>query len=249
MRIWITVLFLLIVSLGAGAYAWSTGVNWFTSPGPLSEDTTFSIPQGASMSSVVDDLEEQGVISSSFWFEVFTRVRGEATSLQAGEFLIPAHASPEDILLTLTNGQSVTYEVTLPEGWSVWQIQERLKDTSMLEDEISLSVMEGTLLPETYFFERGTTRNQMILRMQQAMQDTLDELWPQRAENLPYDTPEQAMILASIVERETGVVQERDLVAPVMVNRLNIGMALQMDSTIEYGLTMGQGTLGRGLRR
>ena len=250
MRALITFFFIAILSVGASMFAWSQGINWFTQPGPLTQDEVFLVERGATLSGVAEKLEADGLITSAFWFTLFARVRDEATSLKAGEFLVPAAASPEEVLRILTEGDNqLVVDITMPEGWTSWQFIQRLEAAERFAGTVAELPPEGSLLPETYRFNPNTPRSDVIARLQASMSETLAQLWATRAADLPFSTPQEAVILASIIERETGVASERGLVASVMVNRLNIGMPLQMDSTIEYGLTLGQGTLGRGLRR
>ncbi len=143
----------------------------------------------------------------------------------------------------------VQRRVTVAEGRTSWEIVELLKATAELEGEIGAVPSEGVLAPNTYFFQKGETRQDILDRMAQAQQTALDELWEGRAEDLPISTPEEALVLASIVEKETGLADERPEVAAVFINRLRRGMRLQSDPTIIYGITEGKGPLGRGIRR
>jgi len=165
--------------------------------------------------------------------------------LRAGEYQIPAHASMRDVMGILVQGKALLYKVTIPEGLTSQQIVERLKADAVLTGDISEVPQEGTLLPETYSFPRGTTRQQIVDQMRRHQEQVLDELWDQRAPNLPFTSREEAMTMASIVEKETGRPEERRLVASVFVNRLRKGMRLQSDPTIIYGITGGNGSLER----
>jgi UPF0755 protein len=149
----------------------------------------------------------------------------------------------------LTAGADVRFRVTLAEGVTSWQVVEELGQADFLTGEIAALPPEGSLAPDSYEVERGTDRGQLIAEMQARQRRIIDELWPARAAGLPFDTLEEALILASIVEKETGIAEERPLVASVFVNRLRTGMRLQTDPTVIYGITQGRGVLGRGLRQ
>ncbi len=152
------------------------------------------------------------------------------------------------IMQVLTEGQAVLHSVTIPEGLSNIQIFNLLSYSPLLEGDITRTPSEGSLLPETYYFPRGSSRDALIMQMEKAMRQTLDQLWEKRAPNLPLKSQEEAVVLASIVEKETGIAAERSLVASVFINRLNKNMRLQSDPTIIYGLKKGE-VLGRPIRK
>lgn len=216
---------------------------------PLSEDTTVLIEKGSSTLRIATLLEEQGVVSSALVFRVATYAMQAHHRLQAGEYVFPAHVSMKSVIEMLVSGDVVQHMLTVPEGLMSFQILELLKNEPLLTGELPEMVAEGSLLPESYRFSRGDTRADVLLRMQKAMDATLAELWAARDSSVPLASPEEAVILASIVEKETGIAAERKRVAAVFVNRLRIGMALQTDPTVIYALTQGKKELGRPLLR
>lgn len=217
-------------------------------PGPLEEPAVLWIERGNGVQTIATKLEEMGAIEDDRLFRLAGRIDALAPDLKAGEFEIPAGASVKDIITLLKEGDAVLRFVTVPEGRTSRQVIAIINAADMLEGELVDPPAEGSLLPETYSYQRGDDRSSIIDRMQTAHDEVLAELWPGRAEGLPFDTPEEAVILASIVEKETGVAEERPRVAAVFVNRLRKGMRLQSDPTIIYGLTGGE-PLGRGIRQ
>jgi len=236
-----------LIVAGTTALIW--GTNQFESAGPLASRTTVEIPPGAGLSTVAGKLEKAGVIENRLLFSAGARLTGRAGALKAGEYAFPAGVSPEVALERVVAGRTVTYAVTIPEGRTSAQVVARLREAEALTGKIREIPADGSLLPETYEYSRGHTRARMINRMQAAMDRLLDELWPQRDPNLPVDTRREAVTLASIVEKETGVPDERAVVAGVFVNRLRQGMRLQSDPTVRYALTGGEKTLDRPLTR
>lgn len=219
-----------------------------TRPGPHAADTVVLVPKGASVTRTAGLLAEHGVLSRPRLLVAYARVSGAAGGIRAGEFVIPAGASPLETLAVLRDGPFVQRRVTVAEGMTSAQVVALLRTTDGLDGTIETMPEEGGLLPETYYFVFGDTRADMLARMRAARDDTLYTLWDARAADLPFDTPEDAVILASIVEKETAVPAERPLVAGVFVNRLRRGMRLQSDPTVIYGLTGGE-PLGRRIRR
>lgn len=240
---------LIILGLVIGAGLIYYGISQFNNDGPIAEETIFAVPQGAGVSTIARKLQDEGLISNSYIFRFGTVAMDKDTELKAGEFRIAANSSMRDILIELTEGRAIQYNVTIPEGFTSWQIVERLKAAELLTGEIDEIPVEGSLLPNTYNFERGATRQSVVEQMKVAHDEALAEIWENRDEGLPIETPEELVILASIVEKETGLAAERPEVAGVFINRLNKGMRLQSDPTIIYGITNGEGTLGRGLKR
>ena len=235
------------IFLVAGAIGY---VAWqYYSDGPASEETVFRVESGSSLAAAAERLKDQGLISDAFIFRtISTQVEG-GSPIKAGDFRIPAGASMKDIYRELTTGNPIRYAVTIPEGWTVWQVVDRLNDNTDLTGEISSLPAEGSIMPGSYDYVPGATRQSVLEAMQAAMTEAVEQVWAERQPDLPIDTPEELVVLASIVEKETGVASERPQVAAVFVNRLNEGMRLQSDPTIIYGITKGQSTLGRGLRR
>ncbi|MGY9105328.1 MAG: endolytic transglycosylase MltG, partial [Alphaproteobacteria bacterium] len=196
---------------------------------------------------IANQLENSGVLKDATLFRLGVMRREAATDLKAGEYRIPANASMARLLEMLRNHEAIQHRITVAEGLTTSMALAIVQADAILNGEIEEIPPEGSLLPETYLFERGTTRQQIIDRMRRAQEDLLAELWPSRNPDLPFDTLEDAIILASIVEKETGLADERPRIASVFVNRLRIGMRLESDPTIIYGLTGGE-PLGRGLR-
>jgi len=242
------VLFLLAV-LVAGAAGW-WGWNRFQAPGPTTAETVVVIPKGAGLSRIASLLQDAGIITEDWLFKVGVKVMGQDQALKAGEYAVPAGSSMRQVMELLVSGLTVVHKVTVAEGLSTWEIVQVLNAAPDLAGPpIEAIPAEGTLLPETYFFERGDTRQDILDRMAAGHRDAVARLWPARASGLPIEDEAEWIILASIVEKETGLASERPLVASVFVNRLKKGMRLQSDPTVIYGITLGQGPLGRGLTR
>ncbi len=239
------VMILLLSAGGSGAWMYSV----FTQPASSVKKTTVIIPKGAGITRITRILGEHGLISNALVFRLGAAVRGATTSLQAGEFLIPANVSSDGVIKILRSGKTVVRRLTIAEGLTTADILSRLEQTDGLTGRIVSTPGEGRLLPETYHFSYGDSREELITRMRNTMEATLKELWITRKAGLPYKTPAEALVMASIVERETGLVAERAKVAGVFVNRLNLGMKLQSDPTVIYGLGGTGGSLGRRLTR
>jgi UPF0755 protein len=222
---------LLVGAVLAFGSSWWGGAN-------LGKDTSFIVPAGSSLTSVAKKLEKEGIIDSAKGFLLRAKIVGRGKPVKAGEFLLPAGASPATILDILQNGESQRRFVTIPEGMPSIMVYERLMAEPLLKGEIPVPD-EGSVLPDTYDFERGETRVAVLARMQRAMDATVAELWPRRAAGIAVSTPQQAVTLASIVEKETGVARERRMVAGLYSNRLRTGMLLQADPTIIYPITLG----------
>lgn len=246
--VWTTAAAAAIVLLAAGS-AVLYGIERFEQAGPLSEDRVVYIRPGSGLGDIVAELESAGVIEEPLIFRLGTRVMGASRRLQAGEYLFPAGVSMRESVALLVSGKTIVHRLTLPEGITSAEAAELVAITEPLLGEIETIPAEGSLLPETYHFVRGDTRSDLVARMQAARDELLTELWPARNENLPFATQREAVILASVVEKETAVADERPLVASVFVNRLRKGMRLQSDPTVVYGLTQGKGPLGRVLSR
>jgi len=236
------------VALGLALLAAGVGFTWgwWASSG-VEKDTAFVVPSGSSLTSVARKLEDEKLIASADSFLLRAKALGSGDPIKAGEFLLPAGASPATILDTLQHGEAIRRFVTVPEGLPSVMVWERLMAEPMLTGTIRVPE-EGSVLPESYDFERGETRAAVLARMQKAMADTLAELWPRRAPGIVVDTPQEAVILASIVEKETGVARERRMVAGLYSNRVREGMLLQADPTIIYPITKGK-PLGRRIRQ
>ncbi len=231
----------------AGVLMW--GERKFTGPGPLTQPTTVIIERGTSQRGVAERLAEYGVIGAPLVFVIGVRFFGGGKSLRAGEYAFATGVSGREVLDKLTRGEVVARRLTVPEGLTTAQVVALLTETEGLIGEIEGTPPEDALLPETFHFSYGDSRSDVLRRMESAMGSVLDELWAGRASDLPFDRPAEALILASIVEKETGVATERARVAGVFINRLKRGMPLQSDPTVVYALTAGAGPLGRPLSR
>lgn len=223
-----------LIAIAALVWIWSS----YLGPGPAAaegEATTVILPSGSSVDAIGAALHEAGVIRSPDMFRAAVTLTGSDRSLRAGEYRIESRASLRAVVRKLTSGQVVRHFVTLPEGRSSAQAVDILNANPILVGEVEVPP-EGSLWPETYEVTRGETRASVVARMQRARDEALAELWATRAPGLPIRTPEEAVILASIVEKETGQAGERPKVAAVFVNRMRIGMMLQSDPTTIYGL-------------
>ncbi len=220
----------------------------FRAAGPLTEATNFEVARGESFASVTARLEEEGVISDPRIFRVAARYTDMDGGIRFGEYSIPAGASMQDVLGLLNRGGNVFRQFVFAEGRTSWEVVQALMAEDELTGEIAGIPPEGSLAPAGYDFQKGDTRESLLARMREQQERILAEAWESRAPDLPIETPEELLILASIVEKETGVAEERAEVAAVFVNRLRLGMRLQTDPTVIYGITEGQGSLGRGIR-
>lgn len=226
----------------------------FEQPGPLDVSRTVAIAKGDGRIEIAERLEREGIISSRWVFMLNHLMRSRFGSrkigdLKAGEYEFKKNVSMAQVLETLTEGRSILQKITIPEGLTSQQIVERLKADDSLSGEIAEVPAEGTLLPDTYRFSKGMSRQELIDRMRDEQQRVVVALWDKRQPELPIASPAEALILASIVEKETGRADERERVAAVFVNRLRKRMRLQSDPTIIYGIVGGAGSLGRGITR
>ena len=229
--------------------AWSYANYRFVSEGPQAEDTVFIVPEGAGVNAVAGKLAREGLISDDRLYKLVMRLKDPEARLIPGEFRIPGGSSMAEITEVLKSGQVIQYKFTAPEGRTVAQVIRAMDAHDVLIDDNPEPLPEeGSLLPETYLFPRGTTQSELIRQMREAHDQTVAELWAARQPGLPVTTPAEAVTLASIVEKETGVGAERGKVAGVFTNRLRRGMRLESDPTIIYGISKGE-PLGRGLRR
>jgi UPF0755 protein len=237
-----TVLIVLSVAVGGALYV---GKQRFEAAGPLPQDKVVNIPRGLGIRDIADLLQREGVIDQPWVFIGGVLVLKARGDLKHGEYQFTKGASLADVVNTIVENKVVQHTLTIPEGLTSEQIVAKLLENEALSGQIKEIPREGTLLPETYKFTRGMARAQIIQRMQAAHQRLLQEVWEHRTPDLPIKTPEQLVILASIVEKETGKADERSRVASVFINRLKNRMKLQSDPTIIYGLTGGKGSLGR----
>jgi peptidoglycan lytic transglycosylase G len=224
------------------------GYRAFHAPSEVSEETVFLVPGGQGLIRTARLLEEKGLISNRDIFKIGVMLKGEERNLKAGEFLIPARQSMDQLMAILVKGEVIQHTLTIPEGWTSFQITEYLNGIENLSDTIEAPPIEGSILPETYHYTHGTSRFDLLSRMQEQQLVLLDQLWDHRDPDLPFDSIDEAIILASIVERETGLPEERAHIAGVFINRLRRSIRLQSDPTIIYGIDP-KGFLERGLRR
>lgn len=243
-------LFLIFLGIAVGI---AVLIGIYAAPGPLPEETIIQVERGQGLRQIAATLESENVIISKYPFMIGARIKNGGKPIQAGEYRIPARADMGRVLDMMQNGEIYHRFFTIPEGRTSWEIVQILKTVDGLQGDLETVPPEGSLMPETYAYSKGDSRHEKIARMQGLMNETLAAAWETRAENLPFTSPEEALILASIVEKETGVAGEYKKVAGVFINRLKKGMPLQSDPTVIYGMTMGQhedegmGPIGRRL--
>ena len=235
---------------GLGAFIYAQ----FEAAGPLDVAHGFVVPKGEGRLDISARLEKEGIIANRWIFsagQMLTAFLGtrKTGDMKAGTYEFKKSASMREVVEILTEGRTAAAKLTIPEGLTSQQIVERLKANEALSGEIETMPAEGSLLPDTYVFARGTSRKDLIDRMQAEQAKVLAAAWEKRSPNAPFQSMQQAMIMASIVEKETGKSDERDRVAAVFVNRLRKNMRLQSDPTIIYGISGGQGPLGRPITR
>lgn len=241
-------LVLLIGALAAGG-AVLYGLQLYRAPGPAAQPVTLVIAPGSGVSGIGGALQKAGVVADARLFRLFAAASDQARDLQAGEYEFPARASYADVLAQLAAGRTLTRFLTIPEGLTSVEVLALVNQAEAMRGAPSSAPPEGALLPETYDYTWGADRSAMLARMAAAMEKTLAELWTRRAADVPLKAPQEALVLASIVEKETGIAGERRKVAGVFVNRLRLGMPLQADPTVIYALTLGRAPLGRALTR
>jgi UPF0755 protein len=240
----LAVVLVLAVVVAAGGLVWTV-----FGPGPAPKEggteTTVILKRGSNLPQIAETLADGGVIRLPFTFGVLAKLTGGGQHLRAGEYAVPARASAFDILRMIRAGKIVHHLLTIPEGLSSAQVADILNANPVLEGDAPVAA-EGSIMPQTYDVERGQDRAEVVKRMQAGQTRLVQQLWADRAPGLPYKTPEQALAMASIVEKETAVPAERPHVAGVYLNRLAKGMLLESDPTIIYGITKGR-PLGRSL--
>ena len=248
----VSLLFLLIILAGAalvGGYYWVE--REATKPGPLQSETIFTVKPGEGLSGVATRLAAEGFIADDRVMKIRARIKPPEGQIKVGEYAIPAGASVDEIMAQLVEGKVVMLKLTIPEGLTTKQVLALVAGADVLAGDMPDSeTPEGVLQPDTYLFPRGETRAAFIQRMQEAQAETLDELWQTRNEGLPLASKEEALILASIVQKEAAGHEEYGNVASVFINRLNKGMKLQTDPTVHYGVNGGEPLFNRrGQRR
>ncbi|HWA90201.1 MAG TPA: endolytic transglycosylase MltG [Rhizomicrobium sp.] len=240
-------LLLLVVLALAGVGAWWFEQWSWAQPGPAQSYKVVMVEPGDHVAVIAQHLAEAGVISNADLFRLGLRIRNLQGTLKAGEYGFPAHLSMADVAGIVASGKSIQHKLTAAEGLTSKMIYDLVVADKVLVGDAGAVPDEGTLLPETYLFTRGTTRAELLKRMAKARDKLLDKLWATRAGALPLKSRAEAITLASIVEKETAIPEERRHVASVFVNRLKLGMKLQSDPTIIYDVTGGY-PLGRGIR-
>ena len=222
----------------------------FTAPGPLAVKKIYEIPKLLTREEIAVALKEQGIISDARIFSAAAAVNAfRGGKLKPGEYEFPANASMQDVLSMVTAGKYLTYKVTIPEGWTSQMVVNRLNDQTELDGTVNKVPDEGSILPDTYVFRRGLSRDKLLADMQAAQTKLLDQEWPRLPADSLIKTKQELVTLASIVEKETGIAEERPMVAAVFLNRLKQKMRLQSDPTIIYGLVGGKGKLDHPITR
>ncbi len=249
-RVLVSLFVLAVLAAVIGTAVAFYGYSEFTAQGPLTNKAVYVLKQGQKRTEVGAALQDAGIVSSATIFNAaayVNRLRGGR--LKPGEYEFPEGASIDDVLGIITSGKTIAYKITVPEGWTSEMALARLAENDVLQGDVATAPPEGSILPETYVFSRGETRQNLLDKMQADQAKMLDTLWNARAPDSILKSKEEAVTLASIVEKETGIPEERPLVASVFLNRLKQGIRLQSDPTIIYGLVGGKGKLDRGLTR
>jgi UPF0755 protein len=245
----VLVLALLAAAAVAGGYFWLKGE--IAKPGPSTAEQTVTVASGETLNALSTRLETEGLVSDARLVKLAARLELIPTNIRQGEYVIPAGASVTDIVETLISDNVILYRITIPEGLTTAQILRRIEADPVLTGDLPDPLPgEGTLLPDTYSFSRGMTRAELIALMQTAQADLIAELWLQRTEDAQVATPEEAVILASVVQEEAANLEEIDLIAGVFTTRLKRGMKLESDPTVIYGVSGGEPLVNRkGERR
>jgi UPF0755 protein len=240
----------LVVMLAAGtAAAWWALHRWLRAPGPAMQAVVVVLPRGAGLAGIAATLGEAGVVDRPWLLQLAARLLDRDRRLQAGEYAFPPGATPDQVLSKLESGEVLLHPVTLAEGLTVAEMFAALRANPVLAGELPPPPPEGSLLPETFLVPRDEPRARLVERMQKGMQQALARAWDGRTADLPLAGPEEMLVLASIIEKETALAAEYPLVAAVFLNRLRKGMPLQTDPTVIYAVTGGKGPLGRALTR
>ena len=247
MLLW-TFLIFLVGAAGIGALGYYV-FQRYTAPGPLAQNKVFTVEQGLGTPEIAAALEKNGVISNARIFSAMSYVTGTRARLKAGEYAFAPKASMQDVMALIASGKSIAYKLSVPEGLTSEMAVARVNANDILTGSPAAIPAEGAIMPDTFVFRRGMSRQQLVDEMQAAQAKLLEDLWSKRVPVPVIGTKEQAVTLASIVEKETGVAAERPVIASVFINRLKKGMRLQSDPTIIYGIAGGKGKLDRALTR
>jgi UPF0755 protein len=233
----LTALAIVVVAAGAGYWTYRD----VTDAGPLQRTETVVIPPRTGISGIADLLIENGVIRHPWTFKAAAELTGRGGALKAGEYEFPSTVSAMQVLDIIAAGKTVKHRLTIREGLTSAEIVALVHDAPLLTGDVGPEPAEGTLLPETYVYSRGDTRQSVIERMKQAMQEALAAAWAERHGDLPLASPDEALTLASMIEKEANRDEERAHIAAVFINRLRLGMKLQSDPTVRFVLA-GNGT-------
>ncbi len=239
-------LLLLIAGCATIAFFYDYAIH---QPMPVDRDILFLVQKGDSLNKIAKKLKEYGLIKNECLFIFYSRINKIYPQVKAGEYLFDKNISLVQLSEKLVSGKVYLRKITFPEGLTSREIHELLKNNEFLNKEEFAIPSEGSILPETYTFSRGDSPKKIIKQSQKARDDVLEQIWNGRDENLPLNSKEQLLILASIVEKETGIGAERAEVASVFINRLRLGMLLQTDPTVIYAVTGGKEDLNRPLTR
>ncbi len=239
-------LLLLIAGCATIAFFYDYAIH---QPMPVDRDILFLVQKGDSLNKIAKKLKEYGLIKNEYLFIFYSRINKIYPQVKAGEYLFDKNISLVQLSEKLVSGKVYLRKITFPEGLTSREIHELLKNNEFLNKEEFAIPSEGSILPETYTFSRGDSPKKIIKQSQKARDDVLEQIWNGRDENLPLNSKEQLLILASIVEKETGIGAERAEVASVFINRLRLGMLLQTDPTVIYAVTGGKEDLNRPLTR
>ncbi len=239
--------FTLIILVVIGCITVFFADKYLTNPNNLQEPKTVSIPQGSSLYSVAKLLQNENIISQPEAFTLLMKILNHHKTIKAGQYMFASNISPNEVFNQMEQGRIIKYSLSIAEGLTTAQIIKMINEAPNMSGAVPEDIKEGELLPETYEYTYNYDRERLIQRMRESMQTAIDEEWQSRAENLPLKYKEEALILASIVEKETGVASERERVAGVFINRLKDGMKLQTDPTVIYAITKGEYVLDRPL--
>lgn len=239
-------LLILLMESAATVFLYDYAIN---QPLKISEDTLFLVNKGDSLNKIAQSLQDKELVNDKYIFILFSKINRIYPQIKAGEYLFNGEFSVKQIAEKLSSGKVYLRKVTFPEGLTSTEIAKILHKENFLSKDEFAAPAEGSILPETYAYMRGDSPEKIIKQAQKAMQNVLEQAWQERDPNLPLQSKEELLILASIVEKETGIGMERAQVASVFVNRLRLGMLLQTDPTVIYALTNGKEDLNRPLTR